>query len=77
MSIQEFLDSCNDTVDIDNSFTLSWSKEGVGFGEFRFYKSEDEAIHINNECMGKNFIKNVLCNMVDIAILDDPYEKIE
>lgn len=72
MSIQDFLDSCGDGVDLHQPFTISWSMKGVGFGQYRFYTDENGQLHIDNECMSKNSIKRVLEIMVDNAILDDP-----
>lgn len=71
MAIQDFLDSCSDMVDLNNGFSVSWSRTGVGFGSFYFRITEAGSIQIDNECMGKDFIKGVLCRMVDEAILDD------
>lgn len=71
MSIQDFLDSCDNGVELSGSFRINWSVSGTGFGEFRFYTGEDGRIHIDNETMGRSFIKQVLNMMVDEAILDD------
>lgn len=71
MSIQDFFDNCGNGVDLIGSFQLNWSVAGVGFGQFYFYTDEDGRVHIDNECMGKAFIKQVLNMMVDDAILED------
>jgi hypothetical protein len=71
MSIQDFLDQCDDGVDIGQTFHILWSKQGIGWGQFQFYMGDDEKIHIDNECMDKRFIKEILCQMVDNAVLDD------
>lgn len=54
-------------------FTVQWSAKGVGFGSFTFRKS-DGTLVIANELMTKGFIKEVLCRMVDGAVLEDPVE---
>ncbi len=72
MSIQDFLDSCGDGIDLHDSFTISWSMKGVGFGQYRFYNDDEGQLHIDNECMSKESIKRVLEIMVDNAVLDDP-----
>lgn len=71
MSIHDFLDSFEDDATLHNSFTLSWSKQGIGFGQYRFYTDEEGRIHIDNEMMGRESIKKMLGIMVDKAILDD------
>ena len=48
-----------------------WSKEGVGFGTFYFWYDENNNLHCANEFMSKDFIKEMLCAMVDSCILDD------
>ena len=73
MSLQNWFDSMEDGAYLHDSFQLSWSAKGVGFGQFYFYFNDmDEKIHISNECMSKEFIKTILCKMIDEAILDDP-----
>ena len=45
---------------------FSWSKNRVGFGEFIFYTDpETGKIKCNSEMMGKEFVKEMLCLMVD------------
>lgn len=57
------------TTSID-SFEVWWNDTEKGFGSFYFYVVDNE-FHIDNECMSKDYIKKVLCSMVDNAILDD------
>jgi hypothetical protein len=71
MSIQDFLDRCEDSVDFAGDFTIMWSEKGRGFGQYCFYTGTDGKIHIVNECDGKETIKRLLNKMVDEAILDD------
>ena len=47
---------------------FQWSKAGRGFGEFAFYH-KDKKIYCYNELMSKEFIKEMLCKMVDDCIL--------
>lgn len=49
---------------------LSWSAKDIGWGEFVFYYSGDK-LHCANEKMSKEFIKKMLCQMVDDAELDE------
>lgn len=78
MSIRDFLDTFEDSVDFAGEFTIMWSEKGRGFGQYRFYMDADEKIHIDNECDGKETIKRILNRLVDEAILDDePYKRRE
>lgn len=69
--VDELFDMLNDHCGLVNNTKayFNWAMKGVGFGEFVFYE-KDGIIHIDNECMGKDFIKKALCKMVDDAILD-------
>lgn len=79
MTIQAFLDSMEDSCcpvvyteeGIESSSaTFAWSAKGIGFGSFVFYEKDGE-LRCENECMGKEFIKKLLCNMVDEATMND------
>jgi hypothetical protein len=48
---------------------FNWSAAGVGFGQISIATNDDGYL-IQNECMGKNFIKSLLCKLVDAAALD-------
>jgi hypothetical protein len=50
------------------SFTVNWKKEGVGFGQFIFTQ-KGETLHIDNEYMGKEFIKGIMNEVIDNATL--------
>jgi len=58
---------------------LGWSAKGIGFGSFYFYEKKDDdgniKLYCENECMSKEFIKRMLCIMVDDAIMNDPSTK--
>ena len=71
MSIRDFFKLCEDDVELYNNFEVHWSKTDVGFGSFQFYTDEDGKLYINNECMSRRFIKQILCDLVDSAELED------
>ena len=48
------------------SVVFRWNVEKVGFGEISFYY-KDGKLECNNECMSKEFIKEILCDFVDRA----------
>lgn len=76
-----FDDSCAPVVyddegeQVPGATTLfAWSAKGIGFGEFRIYFDDHGQLRCSNEGnegMGKEFIKRMLCKMVDDAELDD------
>lgn len=51
--------------------TFEWSAKGVGFGQVCFYWYNDK-LYCSNELMGREFIKQMLCKMVDDSIMDLP-----
>ena len=51
-------------------FTIEWVVEKCGVGRFTFYR-KGKKLFIDNEFMGKSFIKKVLNVMVDNAILEE------
>lgn len=78
MSIRDFLDSCEDDINVGDGFVIVWSEKGRGFGQYHFYTGDDGKIHVDNECDGKETIKRILNRMVDEAILDDePFKRQE
>lgn len=58
-------------VAIPQILYVQWSAENIGFGELYFAQDEDGTIHCDNEYMSKEFIKAVLCEMVDRCVLED------
>ncbi len=74
MSLCEYFDKCEDYCEPSNTTIFSWSAKSVGFGEFYFY-TKDNKTHCENEFMSKEFIKKMLCEMVDDCILDDPQDE--
>lgn len=71
MSIQDFLNNCEDRVDLHAPISLNFSVKGFGFGQLYFYQDDNEVIHCSNECMSKERIKSILAQMVDQCILED------
>ena len=69
MSVQNFLDECPNYSDITETTVIVWGRPGVGFGEVVFYK-EDGALKCDNEGMSPEFIKEVLCDLVDKATFE-------
>lgn len=47
---------------------INWIVKDCGFGEIKFYQDGDK-IYCDNELMSKDFIKGILCLIVDKAIL--------
>lgn len=62
-------DSLSSKIEPHENFTVSWSVPKVGFGQFYFYKENNEW-KCSNECMSKEFIKRILCDFVDNLKLD-------
>lgn len=46
-------------------FVISWSAEGIGWGELTFSKKEDGTVVCDNEIMGAEFCKAVLSAFLD------------
>ena len=56
----------------DMGFRIHWEDEEKGFGQLDFIKLKvNGKIIINNECMSKEYMKKVLCTLVDNAELID------
>lgn len=71
MSLHDIFESLEDSCKPDRTINFNWTASKVGFGSFYFYE-KDGILMCSNECMGKEFIKKMLCNMVDNCELDDP-----
>jgi hypothetical protein len=52
------------------AFDLAWQTESAGFGHICFW-SKDSLLHCDNEAMGRDFLKKVVCKLVDDATLSD------
>lgn len=74
MSLQEYFNQFENEVLLHNDFSMDWSWKGVGHGQF-YFRLKDGKIEVDNECMSKEFIKKVLCQMVDQAELDCPMRR--
>jgi hypothetical protein len=46
---------------------LNWSVPGIGFGQITFHTRSDGKVEIDAERMGKDFVKAILCDLVDCA----------
>jgi hypothetical protein len=56
-------------LEIPNTFKILWSDEEQYFGEITFLIAENGNVKINSEHMGKDFVKKVLCQLIDDAKL--------
>lgn len=73
MSLQKFFDSFDTSCSPNGFATFSWTDKGTGFGGMYFYVDEkDGYVHCENEIMGREFLKRMLCSMVDNCVLDCP-----
>lgn len=74
--VQAVFDSMETRCYPVRDITFCWSETGTGFGELTFYTTaEDDDLHCSNEAMSKEWIKKMLCQMVDECVLDDPPRK--
>ena len=73
MSLTDFFEKFEDSCEPNETATFSWSAKGHGFGQVYFYvDKKDGYVHCNNEIMSREFIKEMLCIMVDNCVLDCP-----
>ena len=70
MSLPEWFDTFEDGCYPTDAIQFNWHAKGIGFGSMYFYQGEDGKVHCDNEMMGKAFLKNMLCKMVDDCVLD-------
>lgn len=62
----------NDSCVPHGAFGLNWTAKGIGFGQMYFrVDTKDGYVHCSNEYMGREFLKRMLCAMVDNCVLDD------
>ena len=67
--LQKVFDKMDDyCVPIENCF-FRWSKKGCGFGTLSFYFKDGKLI-CDNDHMNKDFVKKLLCDMVDSSEID-------
>lgn len=50
-------------------FVATWQAKNFGFGEVTFYML-DGVLRCDSETMGRDFVKSVLCKLVDTAQFD-------
>ena len=77
-SIKEIMASVPEYAVLEHSgsgFMIAWGEPGCGFGQLWFY-NKNGVTRIENEYMSKEFIKRMLCRMVDDATLDDVRENL-
>jgi len=78
MSLKEMFDAMEDDCGPTSNVNFQWSAKGVGFGGFYFYTEDGKPqVYCANECMSKEFIKKMLCKMVDDCVLTEPSSKDE
>lgn len=59
-------------ANLHNGFTVSWGVEKIGFGQFYAYHADQTSnIIFSTEGMDRDFVKQVLCAIVDNAVFDD------
>lgn len=57
--------------DTGMGFVIGWSDETKGFGQITFRQdSNDKQLSIDSECMGREFVKKILCSLVDKSTLE-------
>jgi len=73
MSLKNFFDSFDDTCTPHHRAGFNWSAKGRGFGQMYFhFDKEDGYVHCDNELMNREFLKEMLCKMIDNCVLDCP-----
>jgi hypothetical protein len=60
-----------------NNAGFQWGAAGVGFGQLYFYTGDDGVVYCDNEMMSKDFVKKILCQMVDDAVMAIPNKRDE
>jgi len=72
--VEAFFESCEDNCEPSGYVNFQWSMKGMGFGSVGFYEKNGK-VHCNNELMSKQFVKDILCKMVDDCIMEEPNKK--
>lgn len=70
MSLKALFAAQPDSTEFTRCPDVRWSRKDVGFGGFYFY-TMNGVLHCSSECMGRDFVKKVLCDLVDAAVFDD------
>lgn len=77
MALHEMFEKIEDNCTPDRCTVFNWQAKSVGFGQFYFSTEKDGTVHCDNEGMSKAFIKRMLCQMVDNAVMSIPNKKDE
>ena len=64
-NLRKAFEQIEDSCDIIDGVQMNWQAQGRGFGQFYFYHDDDSQLCCSSETMGKEFIKRMLCQMVD------------
>jgi len=71
MSLTDFFNKFDNGCTPVGHAEFEWTAKGVGFGGMYFYlNKEDGYVHCENEAMSREFLKEMLCQMVDNCVLD-------
>ena len=63
--LKDMFDGIQDSCEMQtDGIFVNWTAKGTGFGQFYFYYENDQLM-CDSETMGKEFIKRMLCQMVD------------
>ena len=64
-NLRKAFEKIEDSCDMIGGCQMDWTAKGCGFGQFYFYHDDDGQLCCSSETMGKEFIKLMLCQMVD------------
>ena len=64
-NLLEAFERIEDACDMIGGVELEWTAKDCGFGRFYFYHNDEGQLCCDSETMGKEFIKRMLCQMVD------------
>ena len=62
---KSMFENIEDSCDIIDGVQMNWEAKDCGFGQFYFYHNDEGQLCCDSETMGKEFIKRMLCQMVD------------
>ena len=69
-NVIELFASLEDKCYPQTNISFSWEAKGIGFGEFIItWSTEEKCLEIETETMSKEFVKRMLCQMVDDAVV--------
>mgnify|MGYP000604239507 CR=1 FL=1 len=64
-NIRKSFEKIEDSCDPTDGVTFEWTAKGCGFGQLYFYHNKAGKLLCSSETMSKDFIKRMLCQMVD------------